>query len=221
MATTTKFDVTIISDLACPWCYVGEASFEKAVEQLKTMGDYEVSVQYRSYVIDWRTNPAGEEYLAYNVRRWGGDGWVYDVRRRGKPLGLNFAKWTSWPYTLHAHRLLHLARKMQGPEGEGALMKVLFKMTYEEGENISLKETLVKAAERVNLPGAAEMLHSKELEREVIAEDNYAKEALGVGGVPYFIIGCEGVKKKYSLDGAQRIESFVRVFQTLESMKKK
>jgi hypothetical protein len=37
------------------------------------------------------TGNTGEDYLAYNERRWGGDGWTYSLRRKGKEYGLGFA----------------------------------------------------------------------------------------------------------------------------------
>lgn len=43
---------------------------------------------------------AGEEYLAYNRRRWAGDGWTHDLRRSGAPDGAKFADWQWWPNTL-------------------------------------------------------------------------------------------------------------------------
>ena len=48
---------------------------------------------------------AGEEYLAYNRRRWGGDGWTHDLRRSGAPDGAAFSNWQWWPNTLKASPL--------------------------------------------------------------------------------------------------------------------
>lgn len=45
------------------------------------------------FIIDLGTQPGGEEYYAYNVRRWGGDGWTQDLRRSGKPDGATFSNW--------------------------------------------------------------------------------------------------------------------------------
>lgn len=49
--------------------------------------------------IHWAMH-AGEEYLAYNQRRWGGDGWTQSLRRSGKPDGTAFSDWKWWPNTL-------------------------------------------------------------------------------------------------------------------------
>lgn len=54
---------------------------------------------------------AGEEYLAYNVRRWGGDGWCHDLRRSGRPDGALFANWRWWPASAKGHQLLLLAQQ--------------------------------------------------------------------------------------------------------------
>ena len=54
---------------------------------------------------------AGEEYLAYNVRRWGGDGWCHDLRRSGRPDGALFSSWKWWPASARGHQLLLLAQE--------------------------------------------------------------------------------------------------------------
>ena len=41
-------------------------------------------VEWHPYMIDINTSTEGEEYMAYNERRWGGDGWVYDMKRQSK-----------------------------------------------------------------------------------------------------------------------------------------
>lgn len=49
--------------------------------------------------------------MAYNVRRWGGDGWTHDLRRRGQPDGAAFSNWVWWPSSVKAHQLLLLAQE--------------------------------------------------------------------------------------------------------------
>ena len=85
--------------------------------------------------------PAGEEYMAYNKRRWGSDGWTVQLRRAGKPDGALFADWRTWPNTLQAHRLAWFADRA----GKGSSMQdKLFEQIYEQGGNISDKATLAK-----------------------------------------------------------------------------
>lgn len=74
------------------------------------------------FIIDPATNPAGEEYLAYNVRRWGGDGWTHELRASGARDGASFGNWVTWPSTLLAHQLVRHAA-VQGGVGKAAEVK--------------------------------------------------------------------------------------------------
>ena len=63
-------------------CYVGKARLNSAVEALKRDNpDARVRVSFTPYMIDPQTQPNGEDYLAYNRRRWGGDGWTASLKR--------------------------------------------------------------------------------------------------------------------------------------------
>ena len=65
-------------------CYVGKARLNSAVEALKRADpNAKVSVSFTPYMIDPQTQPNGEDYLAYNERRWGGDGWTASLKRCG------------------------------------------------------------------------------------------------------------------------------------------
>lgn len=69
------------------------------------------------------THP-GEEYLAYNVRRWGSDGWCAGLRRSGLPDGAAFSDWRWWPDSMRAHQLLLLAQDQgKGRQAKEALLR--------------------------------------------------------------------------------------------------
>ena len=70
------------------------------------------------YQIDPGTNPGGEEFEAYNRRRWGGSGWTRRLIEEGRRDGANFADWRWWPSTLKAHQLVRYAEERGGvPRG--------------------------------------------------------------------------------------------------------
>lgn len=110
-------------------------------------------------MIDPRTKAEGEEYMAYNRRRWGSDGWTRSMRAMGKKEGAPYAKWVWWPNTTHAGRLLLFAEQHDlGDKVAG----VLYRMCYEEGENVSLRETVARAAEEAGVPGGAEHIRDSD-----------------------------------------------------------
>jgi len=100
------------------------------------------------FMIDPGTQPGGEEYRAYNERRWGGDGWTRSMKASGRKEGAPYENWKWWPNTTHASRLLMFAERF----GLGdRVLGVLYSMCYEEGENVSLRGTVARAAEMAKL----------------------------------------------------------------------
>ena len=96
----------------------------------------QVQVHYYPFMIDPGTKPDGEEYAAYNRRRWGGDGWTRSMKAMGAREGAPYANWKTWPNTTHAGRLLMKAEQ----HGLGdKLIGTLYRMCYEQGENVSLR----------------------------------------------------------------------------------
>ena len=72
-------------------------------------------VKYLACIIDPETASNGEEYLAYNQRRWGSDGWTQDLRRSAKQDGAaEFKNWVIWPNTIQAHIALGYFEKNYG-----------------------------------------------------------------------------------------------------------
>ncbi|GBG83225.1 hypothetical protein CBR_g36839 [Chara braunii] len=192
--------VDVWSDIACPWCYVGKARLDSAISSLEGEGKAKVDVRWHAYMIDSRTKSNGEEYLAYNRRRWGSDGWTHSLRSSARRDGLAFGDWKWWPNTLHAHRLVHLAEKV----GRGSEAKDrLFQKTYEEGGNVSLVDVVCSIADDMGLEGGRQALERGEAMAEVIAEDRRAKEKLNIHSVPHFIVG-----NKLALSGAQDPAAF-------------
>lgn len=178
-------------------------------------------------MIDPATKKDGEEYLAYNLRRWGGDGWTHSLKDRGRQLGLPFARWTWWPNTLNSHRLciyldeLDAARPMSNKEREDralALVQKFYELTYERGCNISTPEGAAQAIEELGYAKAADATHwlaaGGGLD-EVTSKDSYAKREMDIHGVPYFEISAPGCGRPVALSGAQSSSAFSKTFAQL------
>mmetsp|Transcript_31571 Transcript_31571/g.71752 ORF Transcript_31571/g.71752 Transcript_31571/m.71752 type:complete len:203 (-) Transcript_31571:61-669(-) len=197
----------------------------KAVDEASKDGA-EVSVSYKPYMIDPRTKQEGEDYKAYNRRRWGGDGWTYSLRDRGKSMGLGFEKWTWWPNTMNAHRLCTYLDELDSANGLSSkekakrnleLVNKFYELTYERGCNVSTPEGAAQAMEEVGFAKAVDAMKWLEggggLDR-VIEEDTYAKSDMDIHGVPFFVISEEGSKKRpVALSGAQNTSAFTRAFR--------
>lgn len=219
-----KLEITIWSDLGCPWCWVGKKRLEAALARLPD--DVEVTKRWRAYMIDSNTASDGESYRAYTQRRWGNDSWTTGLRRSGKPDGALFSNWQWWPNSFKAHRLMALSTKHNKAD---RCKDLLFTACYEQGQNISLADSLreIAAKPELDLPPeeVEEYLMGEGGLEEVLEDDTFAKTELDVRGVPFFIIGSGGSdngEKRYSLSGAQEVGAFVKVFnKVLEEQEKK
>lgn len=203
-------NIDVYSDLSCPWCYVGKARLDKAIQKFT---DASITVNWHPYIIDKNTAPQGEDYMAYNTRRWGSDGWTRSLRKAGQQDGLEFKNWKTWPNSLHGHRLIHLAGTQKGPEGQAKAKDLLFRMIYEDGKNVSDVDTLIEAAKELGLEGGEDYLKSSCDVNLVLSEDSHAKSHMKISGVPYFVISSDDKQKKaVSLSGAQGTEQFLAAF---------
>uniref|UniRef100_A0A7S4N3L0 DSBA-like thioredoxin domain-containing protein n=1 Tax=Odontella aurita TaxID=265563 RepID=A0A7S4N3L0_9STRA len=167
-------------------------------------------------MIDPQTNRNGEEFEAYNTRRWGSSGWTHHLKSEGRKDGATFKKWVWWPNTSKAHELVLFAER-NGID-TSISNRALFEAIYEEGENISLVNVLVKVGERLNLPSEElrRFLENEEGKRDVVKEIQTGRKKYRISGVPYFIIGREGSNElPYGLSGAQEARTFLQYFEEL------
>jgi predicted DsbA family dithiol-disulfide isomerase len=191
--------VEIWSDVACPWCYVGKRRFEAALAEFE--GRDEVEVTWRSFELDPHAPAAreqsGPEHLA---EKYGMT--VEDARARqqqlremaaGDGLDMRFDR-TRGANTFDAHRVLQLAAE-HGLQTE--MKERLLRAHHTEGELVSDHATLVRLAEEVGVPGAAEMLAGDRLAAEVREEEATAR-GLGINAVPCFV-----VDRRLGVAGAQ------------------
>mmetsp|Transcript_101389 Transcript_101389/g.287288 ORF Transcript_101389/g.287288 Transcript_101389/m.287288 type:complete len:182 (-) Transcript_101389:93-638(-) len=177
-------------------------------------------------MIDPSTKASGEDYNAYCRRRWGGDGWTYELRDRGKREGLPFANWATWPNTFNAHRLCTFLEDRDRRSGldekeiaarNVSLVNKFYELTYERGLNISTPEGAALAVAELGYAaqGEAEDYLGRGGGRSEVAQaDSRAKGEMDIHGVPFFVISREGSSKQpVALNGAQSSGSFLRAFQ--------
>lgn len=195
--------VDIWSDIACPWCYVGETSFKMACEKfLKENPNTEIKTTFHAYMIDKNTKKDGEDYLEYNQRRWGGDGWTFSLKNKGKQYGCNFGNWKTWPNTFLAHTLMAEAKKHN--KGSEVLEDIFFEQ-YENGKNVSLESVLNEIGNKHGISG----WNTNENQQKVNEDDTEGKQNRGISGVPYFIIG----NNQTVIEGAASPNEFIQALK--------
>jgi predicted DsbA family dithiol-disulfide isomerase len=188
MAATLTIDM--ISDVVCPWCYIGKRFLEQAIA-LKP--DIPVEVRFRPYFLNpWvpREGMSREDYLIAkfgSVERYNSN--TNRIVEAAAAAGLSYDRdrIKRQPNTLDCHRLILWA----GETGKAAAMEQrLMEIYFSEGGDLTQSETLVKAAADCGLDGdeVRARLASRQDVEAVEREAQSAKEA-GIEGVPCFIIG--------------------------------
>lgn len=201
--------ITIWSDFVCPFCFIGQAHLDKALENFEHAE--EVEIEYKSYLLtpDAKYVPGQDYYQAFaalkNVSVEEAKMMFQRVIDMGQSSGvdINFdiAKFAS---TSDAHRVFQYAKEV----GKGTeYFKRFYAAHFSEGEVISDRETVVRLAQEVGLDGAevGKILDSGENSEKVTQEISEAR-TFGVQGVPFFVFN-----NKYAVSGAQPVESFNQI----------
>lgn len=204
--------IEIWADYACPFCYIGKTTLEKALEKT---GLKDVEIVYKAFQLDPNAPKESEEntieHLAkkYRVPYQEAEAMVKNVVIHGKNVGLDLrfdlVKQTN---TFDAHRLTKLAKTMNL---EGALNKKLYEAYFNKGYNLAQTEELLKIAKELNmdLDRVNQSLNSNEFETEVKRDIEEANRK-AIHAVPYFLI--DG---KVSIKGAQPLERFVQILNEI------
>ena len=160
-------------------------------------------------MIDPGTQENGEDYLAYNRRRWGSDGWTHSLRAKGRKVGAPFADWKIWPNTLRAHQLLRFAPR----EKEAQLKKACFEAIYENGENVSDPEVVCRLASEAGVDVGAfrKVLDTPAAQQDVRRACAQASQR-GVRGVPYFVVSGREDARPIGFSGAVDAPQLVEIF---------
>lgn len=204
--------VEMVSDLACPWCWLGLRRLKRAVEEAAGEG-IAVDVRFRPYELDPSIPPGGHDYKAYMRQRFGSEDDAPDSPERSRArqmrdaleaygeaegVPFNFDAITRRANTLDAHRCVRWA------EGQGlgwAMKEALFAANFRDGRDIGDAAVLAEIAGAVGLDAeiVAKLLSSRADETEVRQEEALFME-MGVRGVPTFI-----ANRRYAIQGAEDV----------------
>lgn len=213
-----KLDIDIISDVVCPWCYLGQKRLHLAIESLA--GEIETSITWKPYQLEPNAPKEGFEAFDYLARKIGGAERVKQshemLTNLGAEIGLPFAfeKATRLPNTLDAHRLLHWAGQIDAAT-QDKVAHALFTANFVEGRNVGDHAVLAEIATAAGMDGTviAQKLATDE-DRDTIRNEIANAQRMGVSGVPFFVI--EG---KYAISGAQGVEVFANALKQIAGMK--
>nr|KAJ3418184.1 hypothetical protein HK105_000234 [Polyrhizophydium stewartii] len=210
-------NVSIVSDVMCPWCYIGKRRFEEAVRLLRQQQDIDVRVEYLPFDLN-RGHDVGRKgvpMLQYLSSKFGAERVQATIPRMiatGKEVGIAFNYDGVIVSTIDAHRLIHLAGQngIQAKVAEG-----LFRAHHEEARNIADIEILgdVYAGAGGDRTEAVTYLQSNK-DTDLVRQQQLQAVRDGVSGVPHFNI--DG----FEVSGGQEPETFLRIFEHVLKNKK-
>lgn len=193
--------IDVVSDVVCPWCYVGLKRLDKAIAAAPEIA---VEVRWRPYQLDATIPPEGMDRKAYMLGKFGSEERLREIHARIEPVGaaegiaFDFEAIKISPNTLDAHRVLRWAGAA-GPGIQHALNKRLLSLYFEQGVNIGDHGVLIEAARDSGMDAAVvEALLPTDSDVEAVRTEIATAARMGVTGVPCFLL--EG---KYAVMGAQ------------------
>lgn len=209
--------IDVVSDVVCPWCYVGKAQLDQAIQQFAQAHPEQPAPQVR--YLPFQLNPqlpvAGIARADYLKNKFGSADLkaIYSrVEQAANAVGLTLAlsKIGRQPNTLKAHALLLITTRAPAlMKAHESLANQLFKAYFEDGADLTIDANLESLALECGL--TAELIQlawSKEFLQLTANEDLKAREA-GISGVPFFI-----VNQKIPLSGAVGSDALLNALES-------
>lgn len=185
--------IEIVSDIVCPWCWIGTRRLATAVDLIRReRPDFQYRAVWRPFFLNPHTPPAGESYLPFLENKFGSRAAVEAlferVRSAGRPYGLDYAfeKIALRANTLQAHRLLHWA---QGRGDAAALVERLFVAQFQRGEHVGDPQVLTACAADCGYDAKAVAAYlASDADEEVVRQLEADVREMGINQVPTFIL---------------------------------
>jgi|SRR5579864_3372649 len=205
--------IDIISDVVCPWCFIGKRRLEKA---LALRPEIATEITWRPFQLNPDMPEEGMARADYIAAKFGDSGHSRRIHQTiteaGASVGIDFAldRIKRSPNTRNAHRLIRFA---SARGSGGAVVDRLFRGYFLEGRDVGDIATLaaIAAEAGISRDEARAFLESNEERAEIIAEDRNARR-LGINAVPCFIFDGQ-----YAVSGAQEPEFFFPVFDLVQN----
>ncbi|MGW7367144.1 DsbA family oxidoreductase [Streptomyces sp. NPDC054841] len=204
--------VEIWSDIACPWCYIGKARFEKGLAAFAHRD--EVEVVHRSFELD-PNRAKGDtapviDMLAQKYGRTLDEARAMEahVASTAHAEGLGYrTEGRDHGNTFDIHRLLHLA----GARGrQDELLDLVYRANFAEERSVFDPEVLVGLAVEAGLDAdeARAVLADEDAYADDVRADEREAAELGANAVPFFVLD-----RRYGVSGGQPAEVFTQALE--------
>jgi predicted DsbA family dithiol-disulfide isomerase len=204
--------IDLVSDIVCPWCAIGVAALERALERIGE--DLPVELHFRPFELNPDMPPAGEDLEHYLMRRVGMSREQVAashemLRERGAAVDFEFGHRSKVWNTFDAHRLLKWADVEGPPGGQRKLKLALMRAYHGEGRNPGARDVLLDLTREAGLDveRAGAVLDGSAYAADVREEQGQWRQS-GIHSVPTLIL--EG---KFLVGGARSPEEYERVLR--------
>ena len=202
--------IDAISDVICPWCYIGKRRLEKAIADFDDQ--HGVQVRWHPFQLNPAMPKEGISRREYRTRKFGS--WERSTELDAKVIavgeteGIHFAfdEMERTPNTVNAHRLIWHASE-HGCQDE--VVEALFRAYFNEGRDIGNQPALIELASESGLDRqTVETMFNSDAGMDAIAMGQDLSRQHNVTSVPFFI-----VNSTTTLSGAQASETFADAFR--------
>ena len=185
--TTT---LEIISDVVCPWCYIGKRRLDQALELLGS--DIPITVRWKPYELNPTMPTGGMDRQNYYASKFGSAAYAEDLianitaNAHNDGLPMDYANIKRVPNTRTAHRLIWLAAQY---DCQDAVVDALFQAYIVDGRNIEDRGVLIEIAVGAGIAHdvVSEFLDS-DAALDIVATEAQAAHKAGIQGVPAFVL---------------------------------
>lgn len=208
--STPAIQVDIVSDIVCPWCWLGYRYFAQAAKK----SGREIKLSWRPFMLDADTPTEGVPYMEYMAKKFGdGPSNKFKAMRAhleaaGPDAGIEFRfdDIPMRPNTLRAHRLLRWA---EGQDMGERAAEALFQAFFTDKKDVGDIETLASIAQSLDMdPELTAKLLGSDQDEKTVTEEMFFYRNLGVNSVPTFIYNGQFV-----LQGAQPAQAHLQAIE--------
>ncbi len=213
MLNTPLLSIDIVSDVVCPWCYIGKRRLEAALAR-RASDDVPVQVRWLAFQLNPDIPADGVDRRSYLEQKFGGPERAKQIYARVKAAGdevgiaFDFERIVRQPNTVDAHRLIAWAQDLD-LKASDALIERLFHGYFVEGIDIGDIGALARLAGEAGFDGtAARAWLASDAGRKAIEAEEQCARALGVTGVPFFVFN-----QRLAVSGAQPSEVLLEAME--------
>ncbi len=206
--------IDVISDVVCPWCFIGKRNLEAALAAWREQHPDEEAprVNWHPFQLNPGLPESGMPRAQYIADKFGGPDRAKEIYARvsnagaGAGIAFDFDGIVRQPNTVDPHRLVHLAAE-QGRQDE--MVEALFRGYFLNAADLTSRETLADIAATAGLDRDKVVAYlATDRDRMEVENGDHHARAIGVQGVPFFIFN-----QRYALSGAQPPEVLLEVME--------